>query len=144
MLLLMCWEMFLGRIIFLPQICGYLPTFVNPLSHDVQRFAVWVGSCASSVTFDVLYYSRCHPVAYTLMWSLATRATDHSHDSSSPTTIDVAMDGPQCCDHLGPMPRGLNCAVVCSAGSRHVLKPTSLGRMVLPPTSLCVVSELLT
>jgi len=51
----------LGSIISVPHICGCIPAFATSLPHDVQRFAVWVGSCASAVAVGVLYYSRCHP-----------------------------------------------------------------------------------
>ena len=47
----------------------------------------------------------------------ATQAIHPGHNPSSPMALCVARGSLQCCNPLGPVPSGLNCAVVHSEGS---------------------------
>ena len=62
-------------------------------------------------------------VSSTLAWSFSHTNHHPGQDSSSPIAVDMAMGGPQCCDHLGPMPLGFNYKAVYLAGSAQAYEP---------------------
>ena len=104
---------------------------------QVANFTVWEESGDRKKNRDC--GQTCNLCANTEFQS--TWVTDPGHDSLSYIALNMAMGRLQCCDHLGPVPWGLNCAVVRSAGSWHLHEPTNLRQMVITSISPYAVCE---